>query len=318
MARYFLDYAQSYGGSWRTYDELQPEIGNILAAAEWCYLAGEEDKETEAWQVLNSMGESMRDFLRVRGYWNEQLALLQWCVRASRDLQKWESLGLHASYLGWLYCRRGELDTAKRWANECSYAMQQTGKRYNMTAAPHLLGIIALREEKYGEAETFLLNTLDVLQKRGLAEVRERFYDNFGAVQGDFGVLAYETGDYRAAQQRFEEALKYAEDIRDLEGIAVVHAHLADAVYKLGDFTRARQLCEEGIRRAQEIGLLTTVARCKRGLAEIIEQGEEDELVKALSLAREALEIETRLGRRKNIEQTQALVERLEEKLSTD
>lgn len=317
MARYFLHYAQSYGCSWRTYDKLEPEIENILGVAEWCYLAGKEAGETEVWRMLNSMGEGVRDFLRARGYWDKQLALLQYSIEASRNLQKWESLGLHASYLGWLHCRRGELDKAERWANECLHAMQQTGKQHNIAVATHLLGMISLRREDYDKAQSLLLSTLDVLQQsKVLAEVTERFYDNFGAVQGDFGVLAYKSGGYEAAEQRFEEALAYAEEVGDLEGIAVVLAHLAGAVHKLGDLTRARRLYAEGIRRAQEIGRLSTIAKCKQGLAEIIEQEEDDEFLEALSLAQDSLTIYARLGRRKDTEQTRELVKRLEARIT--
>jgi len=310
MVEYFFSYTQSYGRSWRTYDRLEPEVQNILAATEWSDLTARETGESKLWHLLNGIGENTRDFLRARGYWDEQRMVLRYSVEASRNLREWESLGLHASYLGWLYCRRGELDRAERWASECLDAMRQTQKQYNVAVGSHLLGMVSLRRRDYGKAQMLLASALNAIRKsKDLVEVSERFYDNFGAVQGDFGVLAYERGEYKLAEQRFTKALEYAEEMGDAEGIAVVLAHLAGAVHRLGNLARARQLYREAIQRAQKIGRLSTLARCKRGLAEV--QEEDGKLLEAFSLARESIRAYAQLGRARDVEKTRKFMEQI-------
>jgi len=301
MVEYFSEYSKNHGASWRTYDNLELQIENILIAVKWGFLLARKRDDSSLWYSIHLIGKYTRDFLRARGYWDEKQALLQASIEANRNLSDWENFGINASYLGWLHCRRGNLDEAENWANECIEAMRRTTKDYNVAVGIHLLGVIFMRRNNYGKAQEYLQGALKAVRKhKDLDLVGERFYDDFGAVLGDFGVLAYEMGDYKLAESRFFEAFEYAEQKGDLEGTAVVLAHLAGTVHRNGNSLKARKLYEQGIHRATAIGRLSTLARCKRGLSEIIEN--EGNRIEAISLAEESMDIYSRLGRASDVE----------------
>ena len=133
-------------------------------------------------------------------------------------------------------------------------------------------------------------------QAREALEIHREHGDAWGVARATFmlGYAAIESGDFAAAKPLFEE-------VRDLLAaggwehyVGMATFNLEWALAELGELERAKALAEENLERARRIGSASLEARALTSLAGYAhDEGRNEE---ALSLKRDALRIEVRLG----------------------
>ena len=303
-SNYFLAFARSHGGyqNWEGFDELQKELVNILAVIDWCY-------EREQWQRIIEFSNHLPNFLRVRGYWDQRITL---CIRgfeASKRAKAMHWVGRNAYWVGRTYYYRGDFDTAQTWAEESLKAMEQEGDEGGIAYAKRLLGNIACKRGDFDQALSMLLSGLETAK-----QLDKKFL--LARLRCDLGELAYDKRDYAEAERWLNEALVANTELHDQEMIAWVLGDLGTTFLAKEDWREARRLFNQGLATAEAIRRRDIIGRCKQGLAVVEHKANNYNIARTLAL--EAIEIFERLGLRKDVEKTQALVERIEGKLPMD
>ncbi len=304
-AKYFLAFTRRYGGiEWKKFESLKMEHENILAVMDWCL-------EAEEWRAFVELEAAMRYVLSFGGDWQELI---------KRGLQATEAsvrIGDKATYawaalnsLSWTYRKRGDFAKASRWANEAHKYFEELGDKRGTAASFHNLGSIAESEGKLDEARGFYQQCITVC---GEPADREAGYDALV----DLGDIARKQGSYEEARRLYEERLRVWQKLNDPMWVAILLGKLGLVAYHSDDYETAWRLYEEDLEGNQKLGRQNGIAYSKRALAHIgVLLGKDRAQMQ--TLAQEALEIFERLGMKLEYEETRELVARLERPLVGD
>ena len=322
VARYWLDYAQRYGGwgkdAYKTFDLLEKAWPSLENVARWLAeqagvltegdisASGRKSEDvTTAAQMLIDMRNALSQFLWFRGFWDEHIHLGIWSYRAARLLGRWRDAGWGAYRAAWIYYSRGQTEEASAWADRCAEAFERGGSRRDRASAIRLRGVIAEQKGDLDEAER--------LYKQALAEYRSLGEEKgVSIVLNDLGGIYRRRKDYDAAEKAYREALEIGRKIGDKEGIAILLGNLASLALDRSRWAKAKEMAEEALELAREVGRRDLIASDLHTIARALEEmGQYEE---ALPLAEEALNIQERL-RHRDVEETRALVERLRRKV---
>jgi len=142
FARYWVDYAERYGGegkeSYKTYDRLEAEWANLEEAANglWETAAVHDDTvgDKDAARMLNDLASALRQFLWFGGRWDEGTQLGVRAYEATRALQDWSNAGGCAYDVAWIHYCCARTDDAAQWADRCAEAWTRGG---GQTRASH-------------------------------------------------------------------------------------------------------------------------------------------------------------------------------------
>jgi 2'-5' RNA ligase/tetratricopeptide (TPR) repeat protein len=261
FVRYFSEYAKAAdeGGS---NELLEREMRNITAAANLA--AG-----LSAWPDLIDIGRYSSKFLRLRGYWRELTEVAQLVVTACGRTGQDKVLGeFLIDYLGWLFLRFEDLESAEKCIGEGLRVFERLEDRDGIAQATRHLGKLELLRgldpfykpspasgkyfDKAGERYTTSLRIRETLQAEGLDQ-RERIAD----MKLDFGRLywlegqMYEPQDgggggqecaekalkkYEASNAVSREAMRLFEEIQSERGIAKAWGNLGNATKATAKF----------------------------------------------------------------------------------
>ena len=314
FARYWVDYAQKYGGSgkdaYQTYDKLQAEWPNLEAAAgELWALSGLPGtlKDAEAAKMLNDLAVALCGAagpLFFRGYWNESVRLSEQAYAANIAREAWRDAGWAAYHVAWIHYHRAETDRAATWAERMGKAMERSGNRRCRATATQLRGQVAQQREDYPEAERLLTEALAAYRKLGAEEDQATALNSLCE-------LAWAREDYDRAEDYLREALALAKKVGNKEHHAIYTGNLGLLALDRDRPAEARPLFERALALGREVGREDEVARYLWGLARVLEK--EGHIAEALPLAEESLRIRERL-RHGDVEASRALVARLRER----
>ncbi len=311
FARYWVDYAQKYGGegkdAYQTFDKLQAEWPNLEAAAgELWTLTGLPGalKDAESAKMLNDMAVALRNFLWSRGYWDEHVRLSEQAYAAAIAREAQQDAGWAAYDVAWIHYNRAETDLAATWAKRCATAWERGGTRRDRAFAARMRGLIARQRKDTTEAERLYTEALAAY--RDLGEE-----DDQAVVLNDLGGVAQARKDYARAEGYYRAALAIDEKLGKKEYQATRLGNLGQLALDRNRPAEARPLFERSLALAREVGREDLVASDLWGLARVLE--EESRFAEALPLAEESLRIREKL-RHRDVEESRALVERLRKK----
>ncbi len=308
ILRYWVDYAQKYGGAgkdaYQNYDKLEAEWQNLEGVAttlrEMAGIPGTL-KDRQAAQMLIDLENALYNFLWFRGYWDERVRLGEWRYQAGKALNQWTDAGWGAYNVAWIHYYRAETEQAASWAARMAEMMEQGGSRLEKAVAIKFEGQIAQQRQDYAEAERLYQDALAIYRELG-EEEREAIALN------DLGNVVRSQKNYDRAESYYKQALAIAEKLGNKERQAIFCACLGLLALDRNRPTEARPWYERELALAQEVGRQDLVADAQEGLAEVLEA--EGRYAEALELALAALEIRERL-RDKDLEFSRGLVERL-------
>jgi TatA/E family protein of Tat protein translocase len=309
FARYWVDYAERYGGSgkgsYKTYDRLEGEWANLEVAANWLWekagVQGETVGDKDAARMLVDLACALKQFLWFGGRWDERVQLSARAYEAACAMQDWSSAGWGAYYVARIHFNRARTDDAALWADRCAEAWARGGSKSEQATATDMRGLVAWQRKDYDEAERLCREALSVWRNLGLDE-------DVAMVLNSLGGFARKRQDYDAAERHYREGLDLARKIDNKDFQATLLGNLGELAHAHEQWAEARQLYEQELALAREVGRLDLIAGAQSGLARVWEAEGRADL--ALPLAQEALRVYERLQHR-DLAEARELVERL-------
>jgi len=308
VLRYWVDYAQKYGGSgkdaYKTHDKLEAEWQNLESVAITLQeMTGIPDtlKDPQAAQMLIDLETSLNQFLKFRSYWDEYARLGEWRYEAGKALSQWSDAGWGSHRVASIHYWRGETKGATSWGLLMAEAMERGAIPRDKATAIRFQGVIAEQCQNWAKAERLYQEALAIY-----LELEEEAVQSL--TLNDLGNVAGSQGQYDRAESYYKQALAIGEKRGNKENQALYCSNLGLIALDRDRPSEARTWYERGLALAQEVGRQDSVATAQAGLALVLEK--EGHYPEALLLAKAALEIYDRL-RDSNLEGTRQLVERL-------
>jgi len=325
-ARYFIQFAQA---NKVTQDQregavsLQTELSNLLAVAEWCC---QRSLLVEFIELVETIGL----FLGMYGYYDDWIRLGVMLVPAAERVDRSRLAAEWAVWvLGWTYYQQDALDDAEWWYRKGLETFEQLEDQWWIATTERHLALVLRERGDYDEAERLMKRALAAYENMAASpadgfvtfESPTWWRTHYGPVDiadtlRSLGGIAYRKGDYGVARDYYEKSLEIHKAVGDKEGLSHSSYHLGMVALKTGQLGEAQMLFQASLVGAKEFTWMDLKANTQRGLAYLMEIRSEHE--SALVLARETLAAYERMGKRRDIRETRALIERLEGKLSTD
>lgn len=313
--RYWLDYAQKYGGEHdtvhKTFDFLEKEWPSLESTAislrELSGIPGEL-KDAEMARMLIEIADALRTFLWFKGYWDERLLLSEWAYHAAKSLGFWRDAGWAAYSVAWIYCNRSETDRANIWADRTTEAMTRGGNRHDRSVARHLGGIVARECGNLTEAKRLLTEAISEYQT--LKEEADE-----AIALNDLGIVADKLENYDDAEDFYRQSIEINQKRGEESCQAAAWGNWGDLAMNRERWAEARSRYQKQLELARKVNRQDIIANALFGLARILEQ--ENCYGEALSLAEESLKISVRL-RHSTLKKTYNLLSRLRRKLGEE
>jgi predicted ATPase len=258
------------------YQEIDPELGNVVFLARWCFEAGRAraaDRE-RLWPPVVTFVELLADHLWARGYWDERVALAQHAIEVHRWRGDAAGAGRQMYAVAWVYWQRGRLDEAATWAAQCRDSMTSLGDPAFLCLPHHITGLIALKRRRFDEARAEFVAAL-ACKPAGTGVGSEP------SIKMELGHLARAEGHLDEARTYYEDALTLNDANGSVEGIAISRGYLGAVQEAQGDRAAAERSYTDALTGARAVGRLTTVARCLVGLARVLRHRGEVEPARA-------------------------------------
>jgi tetratricopeptide (TPR) repeat protein len=288
MAEHYLGLAEALGGDPSNFRRLDPEVGNALAAMDWCLEVGE-------WESGARISAALGQYLYHRGLWGEGRRRLEQ-GRAAAEISRDRSLLAMCSHnLGLAAQQQGDYGEARRLYQESLEIKEELGDRSGIARSKHQLGNVAYLTGDYPEARRLYQGSLTIAQELG-----DR--SGIAVTKHQLGMLAQEQGDYSEARRLYQESLAIFEELRDRPRIAATKHQLGNIAYLTGDYPEARRLYQESLDIEEELGNRLGIAQSKHQLGMLAQ--ERGDYPEAGRLYRESLAIKEELGDRSGIART--------------
>jgi tetratricopeptide (TPR) repeat protein len=248
------------------------------------FLAGPNDR-------LQRVCDALFNFLDFTGRWDESLSLNQQAEAKAVAAGDLANAGWRAYDAGYVHHFRQQADAVLECADRAIAHWQtaQAGTR-ELSAAIRLRGIGHQLKKQYPDAIASYRESLHLLNSSSGEHMDMEMAIALNALANAERL----SGDLRAAERDYREALRVAHVIGDVASVANITGNLAELALDRGDWSLAETLSRESLPLAERVGRMELVALNSRRLAEIlVRQGKH---VEAVSYARRSVEIYTRLG----------------------
>lgn len=299
--QYFLEFAREYTGEdwddWQKYEVARPELPNLLSVFHWAF-------DINPTKLALDLFDEVENLLFIRGMWEEDAQISRKAISIAREMNNNGALCKWLRNLAWTLIWRDEFTEAFTLLTEAIDLAEEIGDLKNLQWALHGMGVWYYRQTNYQDADSTLQRSLALaLQLEEYRRILPTWYY--------LGCVAF-------AQRDFERAIGLLNQVKDRGhelNWARAHAYarnwLADIARIRGNYAEARQLLEEGFPVAQNFKDQRRIAEFKCSFALLEET--EGNLEIALTHAREAHDLFTRLGMRQEIGEMEGVIRRLEE-----
>jgi tetratricopeptide (TPR) repeat protein len=277
---------------------LQVEESNLLQNLR---LAEQQQQWAYAQAILQALGEIYQRLGRKPEFKAlQQRALNQIGIHLSEAKAKGKD-----AFDFWMYLRgkeanealfRADLEAARVISQEILdelIALNDSSLKDKIAVAYHQLGIVALEQRDFKQAQQYCLKALKILEDAGDFYITSGVYHQLGRVAqeqrhfeqaqqyylkalkiyedtGDLykaaneyhqlGIVAEEQRQFEQARQYYFKALKIYEDTRDLYKAATVHHQLGNIACQQGQFEQARQYYLKALKIKEDAGDLYSAA----------------------------------------------------------
>jgi predicted ATPase/class 3 adenylate cyclase len=235
-------------------ERFDPELDNLRAALQSARDLGDPRLEL---RLASALG----DFWHFRSHLREGLDR----IREALDRDPGAPVEIRGSALydgAMIAVKQGDLETARRMAEEMSRLYAGTGAENGVAQSANLLGVIAMTDGRYSDSRLLLEQSKAIRERLGNElEVQSPVHN--------LGLLAMSQGDYGQARVELESALALAEK-HGSEGLrANSLCDLGFAEVGDGCLDYARGHFEEGLSAAVRLAWRENVAYCLVGLAAV-------------------------------------------------
>ena len=298
LAAFFRAFTGQFGGAWNQdgFARLEPELPNVLATIGWCW-------EQQRAGVGLDIFDRIIDFLLIRGYWNDAMALGQQAMGIATQMgDESRAAFLQIWPIGWLHRHRGDLGLSEAQVTQALVAFERLGEAEGISLAKRHLGRIALDRRELARAEDLFREALAFYQPAQYERQRYQVIANLANV-------AMERDDLSTAWTLCHSVLEPARRFGDPQRVSHLLGVLAGVARRRGELAQARAYGEESLGLAREMGRLDAIADNQFWLAKTEMEVGSERLARQRLL--DALEIYRRLDMESNVREIEALLARL-------
>lgn len=311
---WYLNFTRKHGAKdwqeWQDYQDLAAEWDNITEVIRWCIDKKRYTDICEIWHNVKcytySQGYRRRNRLK---YWDTALQWLEWLTNTAQSRQDWLTLTEVIGDRAWKLTLMGQssyLVAAKELFTQAWELRQHQTVDWQVNLANHI-AVWYLQQRQFKKAKEWLKQA-EILLDRDQVEssVAARLSINISYYQGE---IFYKTGNYQLSQKLFQQIFNQAQTIGWQRAIFLAKDFLADIAIQEGNLHQAQLLLTEGLQVAKNNKDECTQAYTKRSLAHLEQKRGNSNL--AYDWAKQAIKAFDKLGMIAELQETQALIQRL-------
>jgi len=201
----------------------------------------------QQWDAVRQITWQTRDYLDLKGYWTERIAVVQAGLDAARAVKACYDEGAFLTLLGLAYAALGETRRAIQLYEQALVIDREIGDRQG---EGNTLGSLGLACAALGETRRAI-----EYHEQGLVVMREiGDRQGEGNTLGNLGSAYANLGETRRAIELYEQALVIDREIGDCQGEGNTLGNLGNAYADLGETRRAIEYHEQALVIAREIG----------------------------------------------------------------
>jgi tetratricopeptide (TPR) repeat protein len=238
---------------------------------------------------LQTVCDALYDFFHFTGRWDEWLALSRDAESRALREEDFLNAGWRAYHAGTIHDLRGQSKEALASATraETHWAFARTGVRERGYAL-QLRGLAFALAADYAVAIPAISEAVQLFRTLG--------GETHDVVIGlnSLASVEHKSGDLVSAERDYREALRIAQAVGHLEGVASIAGNLVSLMLDRKDWSGAESFARESLLLSEQVGRQELIAGdCHRLAAALVQQGKRAE---ALQYAERAVEIYTRLS----------------------
>ena len=311
FANYWTAYAQRYGGAenYRTFNRLEAEWSNLNSAADWFWVAA----GVSGQEVADADAAwSLNVLARCLGSPSGPMFFVgRWDESLQLNARAYEVMRLQEEWkiTGWCAYQCARIHIARGDADELTLWAERCSEAWALGGDEREQAIL-MRLRGVVAWRGGDFEAAEQLLQEALRIFRELKAEREEAsALSDLGNIEYWRNHSDVAKQYFIEALKLYEKEGSEEGIAARSVSLGLLARDRANWGEARKWFNKALSAAREAGRKDLFASAQLGFARVYEAEGRPDL--ALPLAKEALAIQEKLRLEKELAKTRQLVERL-------
>lgn len=269
---------------------LRTDHDNILAAADWAY--ENHQLNTVLDYSLALVGEDMKGYLPIQGFWKEAHTHVERAIEASQDLGQPQMEGLFRRHLGTLLAQQGSYADAQQQYEASLALAKEYDQRLGIARVLLELAHLHTRQSDYEQAEKLCKDSFSVFQQIGDIQGQSDALHSAAAIH-------MEKGDLAEARELYEQSLAIKKQADDELGTAATLHELGRASAMQGDNETASEYFHKSLlineRFGNQAGLAATLHQL--GMMSM----SRGKLMEAEEYYRRSLEIDQRLGDKRGL-----------------
>ncbi|NTW55370.1 MAG: tetratricopeptide repeat protein [Chlorobaculum sp.] len=285
--------------------------GFQMLDAEWAYifaalprlLTGDNDR-------LQTVSNRLFRFLDFTGKWDEAIWFFEQAEECALAANDKGNAGWRAYQAGWMYnlCNQSA-DVLACAARSAEHLKENTPR--NKAIAIRLQGLGCHLNKDYPAAISAFQEVLEIRRSISPDSL------DVSIALNDLAIVEKANKDYVDAERDYREALRIPKVIDFQEGIATITRNLADIALDLKQWEKAESLAREALPLAEKVGRQELIASvCHRIAKALLKQNKN--LEEAITFARRAVDIFTRLRSPDDLAEAQDTLAEIEKAMSGD
>lgn len=150
----------------QNYANINPEIGNIKSAVNWCW-------EQQS-RLLIDFVNNIAYYLHAEGHWNHLEKYLQWGIEISTFYQSEKPQARFYYLKGIIRQYRGDLETATKFINRAISISKATNQPYRWALSLTRIGLIERRKKRYELAKQYCMESMALANQLDSESLRIR------------------------------------------------------------------------------------------------------------------------------------------------
>ncbi|CAK8718277.1 hypothetical protein GKODMF_09855 [Candidatus Electrothrix gigas] len=203
--------------------------------------------EGRLWQEVQGLVGAIYIYLDRQGHWVEFITAMEMRLTAARKAEDRKDEAWCLNSLGYTCWRRGELEQALCWYEQCLPLWRELGLRKEEGATLNNMAENYRQQGRYEQALETYQQSLSIRQ-----EVGDR--QGEGATLNNIAAVYYHQGDYEQAVQYFEQCLPLRRETGDEIGVGQTLNNIGSIYRVQGKYSKALEYYEQALAIRREQG----------------------------------------------------------------
>jgi tetratricopeptide (TPR) repeat protein len=230
----------------------------LLEARDYYYQA-------EEWEKADDIVGATMEYLVRWGYMELVINLLNQSINTIEGYSK----AVAAGNLAQIWVRFGDFNSALKLYNEVKNTFEKEGKKRDVAAILHNVGMIHQQQGNYQEAEKLFQQSLRM--KEGLGDK-----SGIANILGQLGNIYFGQRNYQESAKFYQQSLEIAKELGDKNGIAKTLHALGNTHYLHGNYQESVRFYQQSLEITKELGDKSGIADIMHALGMIHEKNDKN------------------------------------------